>query len=353
MYRILTLDGGGVKGLISATILKKMQEAMGGVPLTKMFDFVIGTSTGGIIALAIGMPDKDRNPKFEAEDMVNLYLEKADDIFHRNPLEKIKQGIFSSKYNRDNIDEILKEYFGNVELKDTLIPVGVTTYSIKDQAPKTWTTFKAQQLDVKMKCTPENARLKDIAGATSAAPTFFDPKIFYDSCGRLREEVDGGIHANNPQVAAIASLKMQIKEFGLSNMMVISIGTGDVTDKKPIGSDNGGAIEWLTSGTNLIEMMMDGASDLNSEATEALFDNYFRLQAPITQSMSKMDNASQDNLQNLVRATEKYLAHNQGYFDHMISALKNATNVITMHEHESHTALHASSDNLSLSDEAA
>ena len=352
MYRVLTLDGGGVKGLISATILKKMQEAMGGIPLTKMFDFVIGTSTGGIIALAIGMPDKNRNPMFESEDMVNLYLEKADDIFHQNPLEKMKQGLFSSKYNRDNIDQILKEYFGSVELKDTLIPVGVTTYSIKDQAPKTWTTFKAQQLDKKMKCTPENAKLKDIAGATSAAPTFFDPKVFYDSCGRLREEVDGGIHANNPQIAAIASLKTQIKEFGLSNMMVISIGTGEVTDKDPVDSDNGGALEWLTSGTNLIEMMMDGASDLNSEATSALFDNYYRLQVPITKSISKMDNATPRNLKDLIKATEKYLAHNKGYFDDMVSALKNATNIITMHDHDHSVEIHSGIEYMKM-DEAA
>lgn len=334
MYRVLTLDGGGVKGLISATILKRMQEAMDGIPLTKMFDFVIGTSTGGIIALAIGMPDNNRNPKFEAEDMVNLYLEKADDIFYRNHFDRIKQGIFSSKYDRENIDEILNEYFGGVELKDTLIPVGVTTYSIKDHAPKTWTTFKAQQLDKKMKCTPENAKLKDIAGATSAAPTFFDPKIFYDSCGRLREEVDGGIHANNPQIAAIASLKAQINEFGLSNIMIVSIGTGEIIDKEPIDSDNGGAFEWLTSSTNIIEMMMDGASDLNSEATSALFDNYYRLQVPITKSISKMDNASPKNLQDLIRATEKYLAHNQSYFDEVVNALKNATNLITMDNYE-------------------
>ncbi|MBA3509431.1 MAG: patatin-like phospholipase family protein [Thermoleophilaceae bacterium] len=160
--RVLSIDGGGIRGIIPALVLAEL-ERRAGRPVADLFDLVAGTSTGGILALALAQPGRDGRPARTAEELVELYETEGPRIFARDLLQRIRsvEGLADERYSAEGLDRALKRYLGDTRLPDALTPVLVTAY---DTAAR----------EAVLLSRDDDLAMRDAARATAAAPTYFE-----------------------------------------------------------------------------------------------------------------------------------------------------------------------------------
>jgi len=208
--KILSIDGGGIKGIIPCVILKYIREQLG-VPLTSVFDLFAGTSTGGIIVLGLTKPKKETlYNELEPEDMLNLYVKHGKEIFNHRLEQKTKTfkekviGIFNKElvqesFDTKNLELLLKVKFGETKLSDCLSNVLVTSFDIQKNQTVYFLSRTAKG-DHDQLC-------RNVARYTSAAPTYFKPVRMELGVGEQLGLIDGGVFANNPSILAYCEAK--------------------------------------------------------------------------------------------------------------------------------------------------
>lgn len=306
MKKILSIDGGGIRGIIPGEILvaleKKLQEKTGKTEarLANYFDFFAGTSTGGILTsiyltpLTVGSDV----PKFSAQDAVNLYMEHGAEIFDTTIWEKIvgMDGIRDEKYSAYNLEKLLHKYFGDLRLSQLLKPCLIPSYDIDNRSAH----FFAQHNHLNKKDAGDFL-VKDLCRATSAAPTYFEAALIKSMSGLSYPLVDGGVFANNPTLCAYSEVRGSKGKPTAKDMFIVSIGTGSMyTSYKYKKAKNFGAIQWIRP---VIDMMMAGASETTNYHLEKIYsaigckDQYIRLQpARMRNANLEMDCATENNL---------------------------------------------------------
>lgn len=319
-FRILSIDGGGLRGIIPARILQEIEEQTG-KRIFELFDLVIGTSTGGLLSLALVTPDGQGGAKYKASDLVDFYKQQGPKIFARSWIRKLNTGwgLWAPKYSRKNLDAALADILGNIKLSQTLKPALIISYSLDRSLPHVWTTQKAL-LGVHI-----DYYLRDVAGATSAAPTYFAPKRLIQQDGKILHEIDGGIWANNPEFTAIIALNSLKPAPHNQDIVVVSIGTGAFrSDTKICATEthklrNAGVLGWLLGAQpNLIEMMMGADSEWSESAMSMLYQHSYRLQVSIPEAFSSMDDSR--NLGKLESLAVDYI-NNSSSFKHLCTDL--------------------------------
>jgi patatin-like phospholipase/acyl hydrolase len=318
--RILSLDGGGIRGILPGIVLtqieQKLQQKMGdsNVRLSDMFDFMAGTSTGGILALAYLTPNEENRPKLTAQEAVNIYLDRGNDIFDISNWQKIKSlnGLTDEKYSAYELEEVLEDTFGELKLSNLLKPCIITSYDIKNGKPHFFKQHKSDN-------DTYNFKIKDVARATSAAPTYFEPAIVKNDKGIFYPLIDGGVFVNNPSLVAYSEVRSMafehIENFpSAKNMMIVSIGTGSVSKGYNFNkAKDWGAIGWIKP---VIEIMMSGNSKTVHHHLKQIFGtlkeqdqrDYHRLEPEIIIADTEMDNASHENLQKLKEDALSYIS---------------------------------------------
>ena len=316
--KVLSIDGGGLRGIIPARILKEI-ETRTNKPISKLFNIVSGTSTGGLLTLAITKPNTQGNPEFSAENLVDLYMERSKEIFAKpSIIRKIKTGfgLWGSKYDRAAYDKILLQIFKDTLLSQSLCPVFIPIYSLGNSKPFIASTYFAAR-------NKENDfYLRDIAGAASAAPTYFDPKKFRSpNSTTIYQGVDGGIYANNPELIGVTGVYLLHPSFEIGNIILLSLGTGD-TVKNNQNSGNDGDIGWLKN-KDIIGSMMDAESAIAETAVTAMLknSNHFRFQLHLPSELADMDNSSDNNLNALLEAAEDFIQQNTLSIDNLCKKL--------------------------------
>ncbi|CAM4527411.1 CBASS cGAMP-activated phospholipase [Paenibacillus xylanexedens] len=212
-YKILSIDGGGIKGLYSAVILERFEQRYG--PIHEHFNLICGTSTGGIIALALaaGIP---------ASDIVKFYTDKGPDIFpYKNrfvrKFHSLKSVLFLSKYTSDELKSAISEVFQEKRVGDCLTHVLIPAVNITTGKPY---VFKSDYIP---KYTRDSERLlSEIALATSAAPTYF-PIVQLDTKEGGQQFVDGGLFANNPSLYGVQEFLANKVHIGCDDYRLLSI----------------------------------------------------------------------------------------------------------------------------------
>ena len=214
-FRILSLDGGGIRGVLTARLLERLQE--GKPDFLDKVDLFAGTSTGGLLALGLAYGLKP-------EDCRKLYEQYGQEIFKRSPLG-ILSDIFNAKYKNDRLAARLQEQFGDRATLGDLANQGkyvlISSFDldngpdnrqgIRMWKPKFFHNLDAADLDFKEKVVA-------VALRTSAAPTYFP---IYDGY------VDGGVVANNPSMCALAqALDPKTGRQELTDIVLLSVGTG-------------------------------------------------------------------------------------------------------------------------------
>lgn len=314
LTRILSIDGGGIRGIIPGQVLvaleKKLQEKSKN-PKTRIadhFDLLAGTSTGGILTCIYLCPDRKNpsRPRFSAQEAVNLYLEKGGKIFDVSWLQKIRSagGLRDEKFSAKEIEKALKSYFGNLKLSELLKPCLITSYEISNR----YTHFFTQH-DAK-KSKSYDFLVRDLARATSAAPTYFEAARIRSAVNKSYPLIDGGVFANNPALCAYGEARNLFKRQGSNkhitakNMMIVSLGTGQVKKPYPFNkAKDWGMIEWIKP---LIDIMMSGASETVDYQLKQIYDavgspgQYLRITPEsLGRANPDMDDASEKNLRAL------------------------------------------------------
>lgn len=199
IFKILSIDGGGIKGLYSATILREFETKFN-CRISDYFDMICGTSTGGLIALGLAL-------KIPAAELVNFYIESGPEIFPSSTEMKIfnkkisrrflKQVLFNGKYSDKPLRKALTEVFGDHTLGDSHNLLCIPSYTITEARPF---IFKYDHPEGNLD-RDNGCRIVDVALATSAAPTYFPlAEIpYYNN----KQFIDGGIWSNNPTLTGL------------------------------------------------------------------------------------------------------------------------------------------------------
>jgi patatin-like phospholipase/acyl hydrolase len=224
-FQILALDGGGIKGLFSAAVLTHLEEDLQ-INVTDYFDLIVGTSTGGIIALGLGIGMRPR-------EIVRFYVKKGPEIFPRGIGFNLRQ-FWRNKFYTSPLENALKECFNDKLLGESRKRLVIPSYNLGDD-------------DVYLFKTAHHERLKrdykvpiwKVALATSAAPTYF-PSFRGINHMRL---IDGGIWANNPTMVGIVEAVSMLGQ-SLDSIKVLSLGTTDEIKIRPDKLDKGGFWQW-------------------------------------------------------------------------------------------------------------
>lgn len=314
MKAILSIDGGGMRGLIPARFLAAL-EAEAGLPCSKLFDLMAGTSTGGILALGLARPcaekfDPDAQPvpvAYTAAQLVELYQKQGQTIFHRPPpyVFESGDGMLASKYPCDGIDQVLDQYFGVTPLSAALTHVMATSYDCSGPNP---VEFKSWQ--------PTGGPLmRDVARATSAAPTFF-PAL---PLGPGQLLVDGGMVSNNPTMWALSVLDEVFPNVDplSSEVIVVSLGAGDTESK--IDPGRGGIKDW---GPVVVDVLMNASSHLVHLQAQKFCPRYFRFQTALQGASEAMDDASPGTVAFLLKIADDMVAAQGKQIQQLAALLK-------------------------------
>lgn len=295
MKKILSIDGGGIRGLIPALVLAEI-EARTGKSTADNFDLIAGTSTGGILALGLSKDDGDGRPQYSAKALADIYQKRGKDIFSRSLWKGVSSvgGLADELYPSEGLEDVLEAYFGAEPLGACLTKVLVTGYDIQNREPLFLKSWRDEYRSVLMKYA---------ARATSAAPTYFEPALVPIG-GAVRALIDGGVFINSPCVSAYAEAR---KVFvGESDFFVISLGTGELI--RPIAyseAKDWGKAGWLIP---LLNCMFDGMADASGYQMKSfLGERYVRLQTSLSIASDDMDDATNGNIENLKAEAKKLI----------------------------------------------
>jgi patatin-like phospholipase/acyl hydrolase len=324
MFKVLSIDGGGIRGVIPGQLLVHIEEKTG-KRISELFDLIVGTSTGGILAAGLAAPDKNGKPKFTAEDMLALYAEKGNKIFERSFWRGVTSigGAADEQYDHGPLEQILKKYLGDLTLADCIVPIVITAYDIERREPYFFKTSRADRKD-------RNHYLRDVARATSAAPTYFEPAMTKslpkNRAGKKRALVDGGVFVNNPAMCGyVEACSMGAQP---ADIAVVSLGTGVATRKIPYeDAKDWGFVGWLRP---IISVMMDGQADAaDYHLREILPDEnadeqqrYFRLDTKLDLALDDLDAANASNIQGLKDEAFQIIKEDAETLDRMVALLK-------------------------------
>ena len=239
--RVLAIDGGGVKGLVPASILAELERRTGR-PISQQFDLIAGTSTGAILALGLTRPSNEnaRLPAFSAADLVGLYREYSERIFPGSfaPIRALRR-VFRPKFSPEDVEAVFANYFEDVRLIEALTNVAIPAYDIVDNRRIWFLSYASAQNDLMM---------RDVVRGATAAPTFFAPSRFAVS-KRVAEKgtvalVDGALFNNPSQDAYLFGQRLRNGDDG--SVLVVSIGTGKSARKHSFEDAWGwGVLGWM------------------------------------------------------------------------------------------------------------
>lgn len=336
--RILSLDGGGIRGIISCVILKYIEEQLQqqdnpNAKIGDYFDLIAGTSTGGLITALLLFPDGNKNAKFSVEEALNLYAKRGKDIFKVSFFEHLLNpfGLLKEKISDNNIEKQLEEVFGNLELKDLTKPCLITSYDITARKAQFFTSHNASQ-------PIKNFYVKDVCRATSAAPTYFEPAQINSFYNQQFTLIDGGVYANNPALCAYAEARKiefskalnnsNKKDFPtINDMIVVSVGTGTVL--KPYKFEdlnNAGKLKWITP---LIDILLSANVETVDYQLQKMYEtlgnrnekNYHRLMPNLINASPEMDDTSAKNIKDLIQDGLLFINENQKELDVIVKKI--------------------------------
>ncbi|MCU7836782.1 MAG: patatin-like phospholipase family protein [gamma proteobacterium symbiont of Taylorina sp.] len=344
-FKILSIDGGGIRGIIPGQILVSLEKKLikkSGNPdarLSDYFDLFAGTSTGAILAAAYIYPDK----KFSAQSAVDIYIREGQKIFYADLWQRIKSlGSWNDeKYSADELERVLDEAFGGLKLSDLVKPSCFVSYDIGGNeaiacqpAPVIFTQHDALEKN-------KDYWLKELLRGSCAAPTYFEAAQVSTIANSEKHHllIDGGVVANDPTLCAYSEALKFDKVDGIKDMLILSLGTGNVYESYQYDTvSNWGKIAWAKP---LVNISIDGSSQLTqyhmekitstvelAERDKARLDNiefessiYCRIQPELYDADVSLDNTSAENIERLQYAGIKNAEVNDKKLDRIADLL--------------------------------
>ncbi len=318
-FNILSIDGGGLRGIIPIRILQKI-ETLSGKSIQDNFDPIAGSSTGGLISCLLSIKHDSifGKPKYSLQEIADIYTKKGELIFPIRTgwvklFHRIKS-LFMPAYGASGIDLVLRQYIHDEVITETLRPILVSAYDLNSNQPVFFKTSEAAGNPA------ANARLYDVCRATSAAPTYLPAHSFIYK-NKLMTGIDGGVFVNNPSMAALA----EIRKYGNSGfyhkkdqspvqwdeVRILSLGTGSY--EGTISNDEAaywGQLKWIT---RITDIMMKGVNKTTHYETDEIMPpgHYLRLNIEIEdKKYAGIDDASGSTHDYLLAETEYQIFQN-------------------------------------------
>lgn len=298
--KILSIDGGGIKGLFSAAFLAGL-EVRFQRQIADCFDLIAGTSTGGILALALAS-------RIPAKRIVDFYREWGPQIFPpRFHNFRLLRSLLVAKYNNKILEKAFKEVFQNLKIQDIYedgkaVALCIPSINAVTGIPRLFKTAHDPNL------TADNEYyLWQIALATSAAPTFFPlARIPIPNSDSTNLFVDGGLWANNPSLVALVEALTYAKA-KIEDIHILSV--GNITNSTTFKSNtltSKGALLW---GQKVVSLTLEAQSFAIHQQMRLLFNSlnmssrYIRIEQDISSEahrcLKELDCATKANLNDL------------------------------------------------------
>lgn len=304
--RILSIDGGGIRGVIPATILAALEEKLGG-PLARHFHVLAGTSTGGILAAGLAH-------EIPATKLVDFYAKDGPSIFAGSILSDLN----GPKYGTTALEGALKTAFGTARLSDLKHDLICPAYDIEARSDHIFEAWAARGVGGDVAHT-RDFDLWEVARSTSAAPTYFPPMLATAGDDKKYPLIDGGMFANNPAMLGFVSARRLMPL--AQRYLVLSIGTGEaITPIKYTDAQGWGIVGW---GGVLIDVIFDAmGATVDYELDQTDIVKHVRLQTSLVGASDALDDASAANLKNLATCAQKTLTSRAADIDALIAELK-------------------------------
>ncbi len=274
MYKILSIDGGGIRGIIPARLLERLELHRPGI--VQEFNLFAGTSTGAVLAAGFA---SGLSPRFVRQMYHGLGKQVFADSFW-DDVRDLKY-ILGADYSIGSLKFLLERVIGSKTLGDLPKKILIATYDLKDETrdPPRWKPkFFHNYSDSK---GDSEQRLVDVVLRSAAAPIYFPTYQGY---------VDGGVTVINPSTCALA----QAFHEGFLDVRLLSLGTGNNPRWLDAQDADWGLAQW---GLNLVNMMMDGGSEVaDYQCRQILRDQYFRLQPELPKPIGLDEWRSTDQL---------------------------------------------------------
>ena len=309
--RVLSIDGGGIRGIIPAKIMIKIEELLQeysqnpNTRISDYFDLIAGTSTGSILAGLYLCPDGfgSTHSKYSAKEVLDLYLAHGGEMFERSWKTQLIDyfGLTSPLYKAEKLEKMLADYFGDLRLEDLVKPCLFPAYDVEHGEAIFFNQMNAyREVD-------KNFLVREVIRASTAAPTYFPvAKLNNQSKEESYSLIDGGMFANNPALCAfIEACKFPFNP-SEEDILIFSLGTGS----KEISYEyekarNWGDIQWAIPALSIYGSA--GSQTVHHQlsrlyASNGIKDQYIR-SAPEFEAnhvSHQMDNISKENIEALL-----------------------------------------------------
>lgn len=315
---VLSIDGGGVRGIVAAVLLDALdgeRRALGLSDATcDRFDLIAGTSTGAIIAAGLASPaESGEGPLRTAAQFRDLYRRRSRDIFPRRfwgrlPIFGRLRQFFGPLYRPDALTRIVGDVLGDRNFSQMRRNLLISAYGIDPRGAAFFRggpSYQHANLPEGITKPADGVRVADAVIGSAAAPTFFPPHQVPDARSNIKQSViDGGVFINDPALLALADAVMLWPD---DDIHIVSIGTGRVIDAYPFEqARNWGFFEWLSPvgrfRTPLISAISDGqARAVNAQLKKLLGDRYHRFDYDLARGYGtpNLDDASAGNIRAL------------------------------------------------------
>ncbi len=313
IIRILSIDGGGIRGIIPAQVLINLEAQLkqlsgdADARIADYFDFIAGTSTGGILSCALLIPSEHAptRPQLSMIEVRDLYRERGSDIFNIPFWHRLQSanGVLDEKYPAAGLETTLHDYFADLWLSELIKPCMITAYDVRRRRTHFFTQYDAKQSPAR------DFRVRDLLRATTAAPTYFELANITSRSGVSYPLIDGGVFANNPALCAYAEVRAgYARARGITpparaeRMMILSIGTGRVeTPYNYNEAKDWGIARWLGP---LLDIVMGGVAETVDYQLKQIYDavgapeQYLRIEPQLAANevSPDLDNVQPENL---------------------------------------------------------
>lgn len=278
--KVLSIDGGGIRGIAAAVTLKRLDEELyeaGSLRVIDCFDVFCGTSTGAIIAGGLALSKTRQADYWDPARIEAIYRDKGESIFGPRP-SSWPNDLSRQHWDHRGLNAALREVFGDTTMSELPGNLIVPFYNMRANTGKSAILAMGGPIG-RSGSLYGDVRVQEVVQASASAPTYFNPlEIAGGNLG-----VDGGVFANNPALAGwIATRRL----FPQSDALVVSIGCGDRVQRYP-NRGTWGPAEWFDprDGVPLIDVLMRGQSDLVESQLDFLLgrdEGHFRYQFSIS-----------------------------------------------------------------------
>ena len=319
---VLSIDGGGMYGILPANILKVLEDRTG-QPISKLFDVMVGTSTGALLVSGLTIPNKKHKPRYTAAQLIELYNSDGAKIFKQSFWHSVRtlRGLIGPRFSDKNIDRLVNKLFGKkMRLSQLLSHVIIPCGSLFDETPFWFSSYAAKLNKQK------DFYVHDVVEAAVSALSFFPPHRFVNISGDWHNYgIDAGLFINNPTLQAYLDAKALYPHH---KYLIVSLGCGRNPPLKAFKNyhefDHSGLI-------NSLIPMLKGSMGYHAEQTEyqmrmlmkeksAAIVGYFRFNIKLKTHQRAFD-GSKKNLNKINSLAGLMVRQNQDYLNSLVQML--------------------------------